>query len=71
MSGLPQVKCPTCRKTGDWFADKYGPFCSQRCKLVDLGKWFSEEHNLSTPLRPEHLERYAELPPGAHLDQPD
>lgn len=56
MSGLPQVKCPTCRKTGDWFAEKYGPFCSHRCKLVDLGKWFAEEHNVSSPLRSEHLE---------------
>jgi len=39
--------------------------------LVDLGKWFAEEHNVSSPLRPEHLESYAELPPGAHLDQPE
>ena len=71
MSGLPQLKCPTCRRTGDWFATKYGPFCSHRCKLVDLGKWFAEEHTVSSPLRPEHLEKYAELPPGKHLDQPE
>ncbi len=64
-----QVKCPTCRKTGAWFAGKYGPFCSQRCQLVDLGKWFAEEHAVSSPLRPEHLESYAELPPGEHLDK--
>jgi len=38
---------------------------------VDLGKWFSEEHNLSSPLRPEHLEKYAELPSGEHLDDPE
>jgi hypothetical protein len=39
--------------------------------LVDLGKWFGEEHSISEPLRSEHLERYAELPPGKHLDEPD
>jgi len=66
-----QVKCPTCRKPGEWFAGEYGPFCSNRCRLVDLGKWFSEEHNLATPLRPEHLEEFADLPPGEHLDKPD
>lgn len=66
-----QVKCPTCREVGAWFDGKYGPFCSQRCKLVDLGKWFAEEHTVSEPLRPEHLEKYADLPPGKHLDQPE
>lgn len=71
MSGSPQVKCPTCRRVGAWFDDKYGPFCSHRCKLVDLGKWFSEAHAVSEPLRPEHLEKYADLPPGKHLDQPE
>lgn len=71
MSGYPQVKCPACRKTGDWFGSKHGPFCSHRCKLIDLGKWFAEEHSVSSPLRPEHLEKYAELPPGQHLDQPE
>jgi uncharacterized protein len=71
MSPPLQVKCPTCRKPGDWFSGKYGPFCSRRCKLVDLGKWFSEEHSVSSPLRAEHLAAYADLPPGEHLDQPE
>lgn len=57
------VKCPTCKRVGDWFAGPSGPFCSRRCKLVDLGKWFSEEHAISDPLHPEHLEKFAELPP--------
>ncbi len=69
MSQPIQVKCPTCRKTGNWFAAKYGPFCSHRCKLIDLGKWFTEEHTVSSPLRPEHLEKFADLPAGEHLDQ--
>ena len=63
------VKSPTCKRVGDWFAGSSGPFCSRRCKLVDLGKWFSEEHAISAPLRPEDLEKFAELPPGEHLDQ--
>lgn len=63
MSKVRRVKCPTCRKEGDWFAGPYGPFCSRRCKLVDLGKWFAEEHQISDPLRPEHFEEMADLPP--------
>lgn len=65
------VKCPTCKRAGDWFAGEFGPFCSKRCRLVDLGKWFSEENKISDPLRPEHLEEFADLPPGNHLDQPE
>ena len=49
----PKVGCPTCKKRGDWFAGAYGPFCSKRCKLVDLGKWLNEENKVSEPLRPE------------------
>jgi uncharacterized protein len=55
---------------GDWFATPFGPFCSKRCKLIDLGKWFGEENVISEPLRPEHFERYGELPPGKDLDDP-
>jgi endogenous inhibitor of DNA gyrase (YacG/DUF329 family) len=70
-NSAPRVKCPTCKKSGDWFAGKFTPFCSERCKLVDLGKWFNGEHAISEPLRPEHFEKYADLPPGKHLDKPE
>lgn len=66
-----RVACPTCKKRGEWFGGKYGPFCSQRCKLIDLGKWLGGGHVISEPLRPEHLEKLAGLPPGIHLDQPE
>jgi hypothetical protein len=38
---------------------------------VDLGKWFAEENAISEPLRAEHLEEFADLPPGEDLDKPD
>jgi endogenous inhibitor of DNA gyrase (YacG/DUF329 family) len=37
--------------------------------LIDLGKWLGGEHVISEPLRPEHFEEFAELPPGEHLDK--
>jgi endogenous inhibitor of DNA gyrase (YacG/DUF329 family) len=46
-------------------------FCSQRCRLVDLGKWLGGEHVISEPLRPEHFEKFADLPPGEQLDTPE
>jgi endogenous inhibitor of DNA gyrase (YacG/DUF329 family) len=30
----------------------YFPFCSERCRAVDLGRWASEEYRVVTPLRP-------------------
>ena len=71
MSTPKNIKCPSCKKPGDWFATPFGPFCSKRCKLVDLGKWFSEEHVVSEPLRPEYFKGFDELPPGEHLDRPE
>jgi endogenous inhibitor of DNA gyrase (YacG/DUF329 family) len=70
--GVPQsVKCPTCKKAGNWFSTPFGPFCSKRCKLVDLGKWFEEENAISEPLRPEHFASFEELPPGTDPDEPE
>jgi hypothetical protein len=39
--------------------------------MVDLGKWLGEEHSFTEPLRPEHFEGYADLPPGSYLDFPE
>ena len=37
--------CPQCRKPVHWHPDNpWRPFCSERCKLIDLGEWASEGH---------------------------
>ena len=69
MSKPTQVRCPICRKTGVWFAGEFGPFCSKRCRLIDLGKWFGEEHVISEPLKPEHFAAFADLPEHADMDR--
>jgi hypothetical protein len=56
MSPETVLRCPTCRTlvTKD---DEYFPFCSDRCRLIDLGKWASGEYRISSPiLDPEVLE---------------
>jgi endogenous inhibitor of DNA gyrase (YacG/DUF329 family) len=41
------VKCPTCRRPVEWSeASKYRPFCSDRCRLIDLGAWLTEQHKI-------------------------
>jgi len=71
MSNAAQVKCPTCKRRGDWFATPFGPFCSRRCKLIDLGKWLGEEHAISEPLSPAALQKLAAQPPGETRGRPD
>jgi uncharacterized protein len=68
---IKPLPCPTCKKVGHWFTTPSGPFCSSRCKMVDLGKWLGEEHRIAEPLRPEHFQAYEDLPPGEHLDRPE
>ena len=41
---MTRVKCPTCRRELDWATAPYRPFCSDRCRLIDLGAWLSERH---------------------------
>jgi endogenous inhibitor of DNA gyrase (YacG/DUF329 family) len=43
----PRVRCPTCQRELTWSTDfPWRPFCSERCKMVDLGAWFAEERAL-------------------------
>ncbi len=64
------VPCPICKKESDFFADPLGPFCSSRCKMIDLGQWLNEEYRISEPLRPDHLSEY-ETMEGDALDRPE
>jgi endogenous inhibitor of DNA gyrase (YacG/DUF329 family) len=40
------VKCPRCGKQVEWEGNDCRPFFSERCKLIDLGDWISEEYGI-------------------------
>ncbi len=42
----PKRRCPECGAPVSWKGNIYRPFCSSRCKQVDLGKWLGEEYSL-------------------------
>jgi hypothetical protein len=44
-----EVRCPACRRLTRWEGNPYRPFCSQRCKLHDLGNWASERYHIPGP----------------------
>jgi endogenous inhibitor of DNA gyrase (YacG/DUF329 family) len=42
------LNCPTCKKIVLWNDSfPYRPFCSDRCRLIDLGEWASESHRIA------------------------
>lgn len=55
MLNLKNVTCPYCGKKNTWHTDNiYRPFCSERCKLIDLGEWADEKHRI--PAEPDSSE---------------
>ena len=61
------LRCPTC-KTIVLRTDDHFPFCSDRCRLIDLGKWASGGYRISSPIMdPELLEEID----NAALPKPD
>jgi endogenous inhibitor of DNA gyrase (YacG/DUF329 family) len=42
-----EVACPTCGKPVAWTeASRWRPFCSERCRLIDLGEWIDETRRI-------------------------
>lgn len=42
-----QAACPTCRKVTQWKENKHRPFCSDKCRMIDLGTWASEGYRIA------------------------
>jgi len=51
-----KVKCPTCKKKTEWENNPFRPFCSERCKLIDLGSWAAEEYKIEGEEKPKNEE---------------
>ncbi|MGY4533774.1 DNA gyrase inhibitor YacG [Pseudomonas sp. GV071] len=68
MSQAPIVKCPTCGAPVEWGPQSASrPFCSERCKLIDLGAWAAEEHAIpGNPLEDELFSSDLDIPPQRH-----
>jgi len=52
---MPSYTCAVCRRTVAFEGDlpELYPFCCDRCKLVDLGRWFREQYTINRELTPE------------------
>lgn len=51
---IKKVACPQCGQLAEFSpSNQYRPFCSERCKMIDLGAWASESYRIESPLTPE------------------
>ena len=54
-------RCPICRK-GVHTDDPFFPFCSERCKLIDLGRWLDGRYRIELPVEATDREVAPDLP---------
>ena len=47
------VKCPRCGRKSETASNPFRPFCSERCKLLDLGNWLSGDYRIAAQDTPE------------------
>ncbi len=69
MLGHMKTKCPTCRKMIEYSRlNPHRPFCSERCKVLDLGAWAEEKYRVpvSEQEKPS-VKKNPEEPPGEDL----
>ncbi|CBW25518.1 conserved hypothetical protein [Halobacteriovorax marinus SJ] len=41
-----EVKCPHCKKKFNYYEGEFRPFCSERCKMIDMGHWLNEGYTV-------------------------
>jgi len=58
------ARCPTCRRDAPWEGNKYRPFCSDRCRLLDLAAWADERYRFPGEPVPEDASTDGEDPPS-------
>ena len=58
-AGTNLIRCPICKKPVS-LDDPNMPFCSERCRIIDLGNWASEKYVISTPIEPSAEEDEAD-----------
>ena len=59
------IRCPQCRTETEWTDNSNRPFCSARCRLIDLGNWADESYRVST--QPDNVIPFPQANPEEEL----
>ncbi|HEX9398013.1 MAG TPA: DNA gyrase inhibitor YacG [Burkholderiales bacterium] len=70
MQPVRTVACPRCGRPAEFGPqNKWRPFCSERCRMIDLGQWASESYRVATPESPDDEKPGSE--PGSSPEAPN
>ena len=57
MATVRKVRCPQCGGDSLWAPENsWRPFCSERCKLIDLGAWANDSYRIPVPVEQDELD---------------
>ena len=68
MTESPKLLCPLCKKEVKSTDPDY-PFCSERCRTIDLGNWASGKYVISSPVKDNADEFEPDLPHNTSDDE--
>jgi len=61
------IKCPECGKTTEYsLQNVYRPFCSKRCRLIDLGEWIDGKYKINSEENYQNSQPLQEEPSTKH-----
>ncbi len=57
-----KVNCPSCKNDFDYYSSESRPFCSEKCKMIDLGLWLTESYSIGSkePLAESDIDKVIE-----------
>ena len=65
------MRCPICNREFDPAVALAGPFCSERCRTIDLGRWLGEDYGLPVVPDPDDDELPESPSPHEEVSDPD
>lgn len=56
MNKKIKVDCPHCQKNFEYYSSESRPFCSDKCKMIDMGGWLNESYAIAGPSHSVYIE---------------
>lgn len=56
-----EISCPRCGAETHWYDNPSRPFCSEKCRMIDLGRWSNEEYSISGVKQTQYEEELNEF----------
>ncbi len=41
-----KINCPCCKVSFEYYSSSFRPFCTEKCKMIDMGHWFDESYTI-------------------------